>query len=119
MPGWVGAFEATPEPQEWTFETWSPKGQMLEVRPGDTTLKMARFAGGQVGVGEGGPQDVPGVALHGLFMERFHRGPSNDQIREWLIGDVQLQRGGRGDDPHLVSEDAASDAARLIAEFAR
>ncbi len=119
MLGWVGALEATPEPQEWTFETWLPKGQMLEIRPGDTTLKMARFAGGQVGVGEGDPQDVPGVALHGLSMERFHQGPNNDQIREWLIGDVQLQDGRRGSDPQLLSEDAASDAARLIDGFAR
>jgi hypothetical protein len=74
---WVGAFEATAEPKEMTFEAWLPQGHMLEVRPGDQTLKMARFAGGQVGTGEGDPQNVPGVAIEWIKMERIHRGPGN------------------------------------------
>ena len=41
---WVGAFEATPEPREIEFEAWLPKGHMLEIRPGDTTLKKARVS---------------------------------------------------------------------------
>lgn len=122
---WVGAFEATEEPREWTFEAWLPKGDMLEVRPGDTTLKKARFAGGQVGAGEGGPQDVPGVAIHSVKMERIHRGPADDRIARRLFGDLELRRPekskrGKNEDstPELVSENPKKDAAELLTSFA-
>jgi hypothetical protein len=85
---WVSAFEATEEPNEWTFETWLPKGDLLEVRPGDATLKKARFRGGQVGAGEGGPQDVPGLAIHAVRMERIHRGLDDPAVRSRLFGDL-------------------------------
>ena len=49
MLAWAGGFEATEEPNEWTFEAWLPRGHMFEVRPGDSTLKMGRFSGGQIG----------------------------------------------------------------------
>ena len=55
--------------------------RLAEIRPGDITLKRARFEGGQVGVGEGEPQNVPGIAFDGLTMERFHRGPDDDGLR--------------------------------------
>ncbi|MEO2015331.1 MAG: DUF1587 domain-containing protein [Fuerstiella sp.] len=58
--GWSGAFEATDEPQEWTFEAWLPRGHMFEIRPGDSTLKQGRFKAGQIGDGEGTPQNLPG-----------------------------------------------------------
>ena len=87
----IDTFEATKEPKEWTFETWLAKGEMLEIRPGDTTLPMAKFEGGQVGAGEGEPQDVPGVAFHEITMERFHRGPSNDAIHKLLFGDLKFR----------------------------
>jgi len=114
---WVGAFEATDEPQVWTFETWLPKGEMLEVRPGDNTLKMASFKGGQVGAGEGGPQNVPGVALHSVTMERIHRGPDDDTIRTILFGDLEIQKNGKKP-ATLKSDDPQADAARLVRTFA-
>ncbi len=52
---------------------------------------MAKFEGGQVGAGEGEPQEVPGVAFHEITMERFHRGPSNDEIRKLLFGDLKIR----------------------------
>jgi hypothetical protein len=104
---WIGSFEAMPEVREWTFEAWLPKGHMIEIRPGDSTLKKARFAGGQVGNGEGGPQDVPGIAIERITMERFHRGASDEEIRQLLFGDTQVRAVDRG------------DAARLVSEFAR
>ncbi len=85
--GWVGAFEARTEPREWTFETWLPRGEMIEIRPGDVTLRRGTFKGGQVGTGEGGPQDVPGIAIEWIKMERFHRGPGAAEIRRQLIGE--------------------------------
>ncbi len=88
---WVGAFEAQDEPQDWTFETWIPKGEMLEIRPADINLKRGRFKGGQVGVGEGEPQDVPGLAIHRMRMERIHPGGTVDEVRESLFGDLPIK----------------------------
>jgi hypothetical protein len=116
--GWAGAFEANEEPREWTFEAWLPKGHMLEVRPGDRTQKMARFQGGQVGVGEGEPQDVPGVGFHSVVMERFHRGPDDDGVRRLLFEDLEVRGIGEKGDAELVSDSPGKDAARLIQQFA-
>lgn len=93
---WVGAFEANSEPQEWTFVAWLPKGHMLEIRPGDTTLKMANFQGGQVGAGEGEPQDVAGINLHSLTMRRLHMGPDNATIRARLFDSLELDVSSKG-----------------------
>lgn len=115
---WVGAFEATEQPGEWTFEAWMPRGHMLEVRPGDATLKMARFQGGQVGPGEGDPQDVPGVAIEWIRMERFYRGPEDDEVRRALFGDLPLVESQNGAGPHIQTDRPRQDAARLIHRFA-
>lgn len=104
---WVGSFEATDEPQEWTFETWIPSGQMLEIRPADAKLKRARFQGGQVGVGEGEPQDVPGVALHSMTIERIHPGGDVADVRERLFGDLPMaMRNGRPEVDEAVTAEA-------------
>ena len=127
--GWAGAFEATAEPREWTFETWLPAGEMLEIRPGDETLKKARFQGGQVGTGEGGPQDVPGIAVHEVTMERIHRGPGNWGVRKVLFGDLEVKRGqpakkiapGKWSKPvpgEVISQSPQKDLAELIHSFA-
>lgn len=115
--GWVGAFEATEKPQSFTFEAWIPQGEMLEIRPGDGTLKMARFKGGQVGTGEGGPQNVPGVALHSIKMQRIHHGPSNAEIRSMLFGELTFKN-NKGK-PELVSDSPKEAAVGLIQQFAR
>lgn len=112
---WAGAFEATAEPAEWTFETWLPKGHMLEVRPGDVTLKSARFAGGQIGTGEGAPQNVPGVAIHEIVMERLHRSGSDDALRLKLFDQLRVADGSV---PDLASSAPNADLARLIHRFA-
>ena len=116
---WVGAFEATKETKQWTFEAWLPRGHMLEIRPGDATLKMARFEGGQVGTGEGEPQNVPGVAIESIRMERFHRGPDNQQLRRLLFGDLPLVAARNGRPAEIVSERPKDDARHLIHSFAQ
>jgi len=88
---WVGSFEARDEPQQWTFETWMSKGDMLEIRPADRTLKRARFRSGQVGVGEGEPQDVPGVAMHEMTIQRIHRGGSAEDVVQSLFGQLPMK----------------------------
>ena len=115
---WIGAFEATEKPQEWSFEAWLPRGHMLEIRPGDGTLKMARFQGGQVGAGEGDPQEVPGVAIEWIRMERFHRGAGDAGIRQSLFGDLPVAAAERGQPARVVSEKPQRDAARLLRRFA-
>ncbi len=112
---WATGFEATEDPQEWTFETWLPEGHMLEIRPGDATLKSARFEGGQIGTGEGAPQNVPGVALHSVVMERIHHGSADDELRNMLFGTLEFS----DDSPDSpASNQYRRDLAQLIHRFA-
>ena len=116
---WIGAFEATDEIQEWTFDAWLPRGHMLEIRPGDDTLKMARFAGGQVGTGEGGPQNVAGVGIESLTMEKIHYGPDADRIASILFGNLNVQSKGRNwRDAEIKSKSPNQDLKRLMGRFA-
>lgn len=115
---WIGAFEATEAPRDLTFEAWLPKGHMIEIRPGDSTLKKARFAGGQVGNGEGGPQNVPGIAIQRITMERFHRGADDDEIRRLLFGATALSLSDE-QRPSLSSTESRREAADLVREFAQ
>lgn len=116
---WVGSFEATKVPGEWTFETWLPKGHLLEIRPADLTLKQARFQGGQIGTGEGGPQNVPGVAIQSITMERIHQGPGNWVVRNGLFGKLKTQWSKQTKVVELISSEPKSDAKKLMAQFAR
>lgn len=116
---WVGSFEGVDEPRDLTFEAWLPKGHMLEIRPGDTTIKKARFNGGQVGVGEGEPQNVPGVAIDRIVMERIHIGPKNDGVRHLLFGDLTVNVESRSKNSQVISTKPQADVAVLIENFAR
>ena len=115
---WIDAFEAGEEPKEIEFEAWLPGRHMLEIRPGDASLKKARFAGGQVGNGEGEPQNVPGIAIDWITMERFHRGPDDEGVRRLLFGDL-VQAGRNGREFRVVSDSPRKDAVRLLEAFAR
>jgi len=114
---YVTSFEAMPESREIEFEAWIPQRQMLEIRPGDITLKQARFADGQVGAGEGAPQNVPGIAIERLTMTRFHRGPDDEGVRSRLFGNVPFEKDKKGGFRPKPS-DAAADIDRLVREFA-
>lgn len=116
--GWAGSFEATDRTQEWVFECWLPKGEMLEIRPGDRTLKQARFAGGQVGTGEGGPQNVPGLAIESLEMERIYRNGGNWLLRRSLFGELKTAPAKNRKPAELISETPEADAASLMHTFA-
>lgn len=118
LMGWVSSFEATNKPQEWTFECWLPKGHMLEIRPGDRTLKQARFAGGQVGTGEGGPQNVPGVAIESLEMERVYRNGGNWMLRRSLLGELKFATAKKKEPAKLISNNPKADAEKLMHAFA-
>ncbi len=116
----LGGFEATETPGEWTFEGWLPQGHMLEVRPADATLGSARFEGGQVGAGEGEPQNVPGVAIHWVRMQRIHRGPDDDEVKQLLFGGLPVRVDAKQKQKWSVqTSDPKSDSARLMADFAK
>lgn len=83
---WIGAFEATDEPGEWTFDAWIQKDHLLEIQPGDRTLGRAKFRGGQVGAGEGTSQNVPGLAIHSLKMREIFPGGDQDLVKQRLFG---------------------------------
>jgi hypothetical protein len=119
---WIASFEATDEPKEIAFAAWLPKGHMLEIRPGDITLKRARFNGGQVGSGEGEPQNVPGIAIDRITMQRFHRGPDNDGVRKLLFADVPFEMTETSRRSQTKYQPTPSspkdDAVRLLTRFA-
>lgn len=113
----VTSFEATPEPRTIEFETWLPRRHMLEIRPADVTLKRARFAGGQVGTGEGEGQNVPGIAIDRLVMTRIHRA-ADDDVRQRLFGDLPVKPSS----PRtmtVVSNAPAKDLQSRMLAFAR
>lgn len=115
----VGVYEVTDEPREWTFDAWLNPGEMFEIRPGDKTLKEARFAGGQIGAGEGEPQNVAGIAHHRLTLSRIHDGPDNDAIRRLLLGDVRVTSASRQDRlPAVETERPQQMMRQLLTAFA-
>lgn len=130
--GWAGAFEATETPKVVEFIAWLPKGHMFEIRPNDRTLKQAKFAGGQASNGEGGAQNVAGIALDWLTLERVHQGPTQEEIRGRLLhelpiemnriaSDVRSKKGNEVSEPTvaLTSSDPESHLATAMTAFAR
>jgi hypothetical protein len=115
---WVTSFEATPKPRVFEFEAWLPKGHMIEIRPGDATLKKARTEGGQVGVGECEPQNVPGIAIDWLTMQQFHR-HGDDEVRQAVIGNLGVKPDKRGKRLELAAPAKREEAVRLVSAFAR
>lgn len=116
---WVASFEATAQPKEVHFDAWLPKDHMLEIRPGDATLKKGKFSGGQVGTGEGESQDLPGIAFHHITMEQIHKGPNNDELRRRLFGDLNVSQRSKKQPGLVKSESPDADVKRLLNTFAR
>jgi len=116
---YVTAFEAGPAAGEIEFEAWLPRRHMLEIRPGDVTLKKGTFAEGQIGTGEGTAQNVPGIAIERLTMTRFHRGPDDDAIRRLLFGDARFEKKEDGGFRVRPKSPAATEVERLVREFGR
>lgn len=115
---WSGSFEATDEPGTWTFEGWLEQGDMFEVRPSDRTLNLARFAGGQVGTGEGAPQKVPGVAIHSATLQRIHRGPDREAVYRNLFGELTVKSDGDWKTAKTWTRKPQDTLTRLIKRFA-
>lgn len=119
---WIDYFEATPTTKTIVIETWLPKDHMLEVRPADTTLKKARFQGGQSGTGVGGKQNVPGLAIHWLKMHRIHMGAEDSEIRNFLLGDLGFERAERAEEfwnARIHASEPEVQARELILAFSQ
>ena len=110
------SFEALAETRVVEFETWLQRGHMLEVRPQDSTIKRASFRGGQVGTGEGEPQNVPGVAIDRIEMQQVHR-YELAELRQRLFGELPLKP-KKGGGLELASAQPDQDLAAQIKVFA-
>lgn len=120
----VGAFELTDKVKQYSFVGWLPKGHMFEIRPGDRTLKQGRFAGGQIGSGEGTSQKVPGIALAGAVLQRVHVGPeshvsSDEDVRRVLFGDLSIRGLQKNESFEVKASQPTVAAARLVKAFAQ
>jgi len=113
----IKAFEVGDAPTTVEFETWLPKGHMLEIRPQDSTIKQARFRGGQVGAGEGEPQKVPGIGIDGIVMKQVHRYSVKD-VQQRLFGSVELEEKSRNKFEPLPKK-TRNVLAELIHSFAQ
>ncbi|OUX52533.1 MAG: hypothetical protein CBE43_00370 [Rhodopirellula sp. TMED283] len=113
---WIGAFEANSTAQERVFEAWIPKDHMLEIRPADATIKRGRFQGGQIGTGEGTPQNVPGLAMHSIVMERIYPAGTAAATQQQLLGELESEVTQQ--EIHLSPNTTQKDLERQIMEFA-
>lgn len=89
---WVGAFEAVETPTQFTFDCWLPAGHMFEIRPNDRTLKIGKLPGAGIPNGVGGRQNIPGVAIDWLTMQRIHKSNDHKQIRRHLFPQLTFSK---------------------------
>lgn len=108
---WVGSFEATEEPRNFTFVTWMRKGHRLEMRPGDNTIKaigVKRLEETEVFE----DPKVPATAMEWIKMERIHIGMERSEIASRLFDDLKSEKGA------LISRSPSEDLDRLMKRFA-
>ena len=87
---WIGSMNVTAEPKDFEFTAWIEQRHILELRPGDHTIRREsynRIRGGGLGWAE--QHGVPGVAIQSLEMERVYPGGSADVVRERLFGSLR------------------------------
>ena len=117
---WVGSFELTNQPKTMTFDAWIPEDHMVEIRPADITLKRGRFAGGQVGAGEGTPQKLPGIATDWLKIERIFPAGSVRVVHDRLFGkEVPVKVNTRTSQIDVQYKDPTRDAVKQLRAFTR
>ena len=119
----VGAFELTKEERKYSFVGWLPEGHMFEIRPADQTLKQGRFAGGQIGSGEGTPQKLAGIAMSSAVLERVHLGSdgsvsTNDVVSKMLFGNLPKRALQKDGSLNSKAIPPAKAVARLMTDFA-
>ncbi|KAA5540102.1 DUF1592 domain-containing protein [Roseiconus nitratireducens] len=118
LMSWIGSFEATETPAEYHFTAWIEADHMLEITVTDSMVEKARFQGGQVGFGEGEPQDVPGLAMHSLSIRRVFPGGEVSDVRQSLFGDLKVRFDKKSKRWELESEAPQADLNRQLKRFA-
>jgi mono/diheme cytochrome c family protein len=123
---WGGSFEADQEPKVVTMDIWLPYSHLIEIRPHDRTLKQARFQGGQAADGEGGSQDLPGIGIDWLSLERIHKGPTQAEIRNQVFPTINFKvvpgkdsQGRAIEKVALTSEKPNESIRNCITKFAK
>lgn len=107
---WVGQFLAEEEVKEFVFETWMIEGHRLELRPGDNTLKFTSTD--SVNKGTAVENGATGTAIESILVERMHRGPDRERLRDQLFSGLDVRDG------EFVSRDSSADLKRLMVTFA-
>ncbi|WP_197439748.1 DUF1592 domain-containing protein [Calycomorphotria hydatis] len=115
---WVSSFETQEQMQEWEFVAWLDEGDMIEVRPKDKKMKSGRFQGGQVGAGEGEPQNIPGIAMEWLDVERFHNNGSDEELRQKLFDSLEIVPHKDWRQGKLKTDKPKREIIRLVKQFA-
>lgn len=107
---WIGSFEAREKPEEHEFVAWIQKDHLLEIRPMDQALR--RIPGNTITGGTAPDLGAPGVAVEYLEVERIHKGPPSNKLKQRLFGSLTYRDG------ELISENPPRDLNRLITRFA-
>ena len=108
---WIGSFEATDQAKEHTFDAWIQKGHMLEIRPGDRTLK--RPSQRVLAKNNYSSRGVPSIAIDHIDIERIRKGPSQQSLQQRLFGKLKIE------DKKIVSQDHITDLRYLMHHFAK
>ncbi|MEM9827774.1 MAG: DUF1592 domain-containing protein [Planctomycetota bacterium] len=114
---WVGQFELHEAPETFRFRAYVQADHLLEVRINDVRLKRAKFAGGQVGNGEGTPQNVPGIAMHHLGLRQVFPGGDRETVIERWFGDAPVKIDAKREQVQYVGDNPQADFRPLIQRF--
>ena len=110
-------FQATEERKTIVAEAWLPETHMFLARPADSRLKMGTTARGQAGVGEIGPQNVPGLVIHDLTLEKFHPGASHEELRKSLVAPFDVVWNKQAKSHILTSKNPKRDIGEFLRRF--
>ena len=88
----IGTVEATEQRRDLTYEAWIRKDHLLELKPGDATLKIAPSGatGGKVSYRgrDLTKQGFQGVAHTGIEIERIYPNAARWELRSRLLGNL-------------------------------
>jgi len=124
---WITAFESTEQPDVVECEAWLGKGHSLYIRPGEAGLRDIYALGGypiteegelkgklttpgHVDLEEGQKKKITGIALDWMEMEKIQRGPTNEEIRRRLFGDIPFRAVVTGKPDPKFTEKLNADA---------
>ncbi len=115
---WIGSFEAQKGFKEITVDAWLTEGDMLEIRPGDATLKRVFYKKGTAPAGVGAAANVPGVAIKSISMQRIEPGLDNDAVRDLLFAKEKV-RFGSSSSGKVKPDDPYKSLKSLLYRFAK